>query len=55
MDQLKNTNLLYQNKDFQNYLEKIQICELKRQFCRHDIAHFLAVARIACIKTTEVG
>jgi HD superfamily phosphodiesterase len=55
MDQLKNTNLLYQNNDFQTYIEKIQTCELKRQFCRHDIAHFLAVARIASIKTKEAG
>jgi len=55
MDQLKNTNLLYQNKAFQAYLEKIKNCEIKRQFCRHDIAHFLAVARIATIKTIEAG
>lgn len=55
MDQLKNTNLLYQNRDYQTYLENIKTYEIKRQFCHHDLAHFLAVARIASIKTTEAG
>lgn len=55
MDQLKNTNLLYQNKDFQTYIEKIKNWEVTRQFCRHDLTHFLAVARIASIKTLEAG
>lgn len=55
MDQLKNTNLLYQNQTFQTYLKKIEDYEKKRRFCRHDMSHFLAVARIACIKATEAG
>ncbi len=55
MDQLKNTNLLYQNKDFQRYIETIKACEITRQFCRHDMDHFLSVARIARIKTIEAG
>lgn len=55
MDQLKNTNLLYQNKDFQTYIKKIKNWEVTRQFCRHDLAHFLSVARIACIKAKESG
>jgi len=55
MDQLINTNLLYQNRDFQTYLENNKTCEIKRQFCHHDLTHFLAVARIASIKTMEAG
>lgn len=55
MDQLKNTNQLFHNNDYQNYLTKIKACEVKRQFCRHDIDHFLSVARIASIKIMEAG
>ena len=55
MDQLKNTNLLYQNIDYQNYINKITNCEKNRQFCRHDVPHFLSVARIASLKTIEAG
>ncbi|MBI4855798.1 MAG: HD domain-containing protein [Acetobacterium woodii] len=55
MDQLQNTNLLYQNADYQNYLNKIKKCEKQRRFCRHNIPHFLSVARIATIKTMEAG
>ena len=55
MDQLKNTNLLYQNQDYQNYLSKISNCEKQRKFCCHDVPHFLSVAHIASIKTIEAG
>ncbi|MDP2842641.1 MAG: HD domain-containing protein [Acetobacterium sp.] len=55
MDPLKNTNLLFKNKDFQNHLQKINAYEVNRQFCRHTIEHFLSVARIASIKTLEAG
>ncbi|UYO61973.1 HD domain-containing protein [Acetobacterium wieringae] len=55
MDQLKNTNTLFHMNDYQNYLKKIETCEVNRPFCRHDIDHFLSVARIASIKTMEAG
>jgi len=55
MDTLKNTNRLYQSKDYQAHLQKIDAYEAKRQFCRHTIDHFLSVARIASIKTLEAG
>ncbi|MBC3798606.1 HD domain-containing protein [Acetobacterium tundrae] len=55
MDSLKNTNHLLQNKDYQKYLTKIKICEDQRKFCRHDVSHYLSVARIATIKAQESG
>ncbi|MBU4439837.1 MAG: HD domain-containing protein [Acetobacterium sp.] len=55
MDQLNRTNLLYQNRDYQKYLNKIKNCETQRRFCCHDVPHFLSVARIATIKTMEAG
>jgi HD superfamily phosphodiesterase len=55
MDQLKNTNQLLTNKDYSIYLKKIATCEEDRRFCRHDLNHFLSVARIALIKSTEAG
>jgi hypothetical protein len=53
MDQLKNTNQLLHNDQYLTCLEKIRQCEEQRIFCRHDLAHFLAVARIAMIKVLE--
>ncbi|WKY47193.1 HD domain-containing protein [Eubacteriaceae bacterium ES3] len=53
MDHLINSNRLYQNSDYQSYLEKISYCESNREFCRHNLAHFLDVARIATIKCYE--
>lgn len=55
MDRLKNTNQILQNNDYQTYLNKIKDCETNRTFCRHDVPHFLSVARIATIKTLESG
>lgn len=53
MTTLKNTNRLYKNKSYQTYLKKISQCETDRLFCRHDVPHFLDVARIATIKCLE--
>jgi HD superfamily phosphodiesterase len=53
MNALKNTNQLYQNRDYQSYLEKITAYEVEREFCRHNLSHFLDVARIATIKCLE--
>ncbi len=40
--------ILYNNR-YQEYIEKIETAEANRCFCRHDIQHFLAVARLAMI------
>ena len=53
MDHLRNTNQLLHNNSYQTYLEKIRRCEEQRKFCRHNVSHFLAVARIATIKVKE--
>lgn len=34
---------------YQSYIEKNHLAEKERRFCRHDMAHFLDVARIAMI------
>lgn len=40
---------------FQENLDKIKAAEKDRIFCRHDIAHFLDVARIAVIISLDEG
>jgi len=55
MKDLKNANKLYQNEDYQKYLENINTYEENRKFCGHDLSHFLSVARIATIKSVEAG
>lgn len=55
MENLKNTNKLFQNADYQKHLKSIKGYEEKRKFCRHNLSHFLAVARIATTKSLEAG
>lgn len=55
MTALKNANQLLLNRDYQKYLQNISTCEINRKFCRHDVSHFLSVARIATIKIMESG
>lgn len=53
MNKFKNTNQLFKNKKYQIHLKKIGNHEEKRRFCRHDVDHFLTLARIASIKCFE--
>lgn len=53
MNYLKNTNQLFQDENYQKYLNKIKFHEKQREFCHHDLPHFLAVARIAAVKSME--
>ncbi|MGL4772920.1 MAG: HD domain-containing protein [Clostridium sp.] len=46
-------NEIIQDKGFLECLEKLKILEENRVFCRHDIEHFLALARIAYIQILE--
>jgi len=55
MENLKNANTLFENEDYQKYLKNIKGYEKNREFCGHDLSHFLSVARIATIKSTEAG
>ena len=46
-------NLILNNSNYKKYLKEIEKCEEKRQFCRHNLKHFLDVARIAYIMCLE--
>lgn len=48
-------NEIIKNKTFIECLAKIAEIEKDRKFCRHDMVHFLDVARIAYIMTFEEG
>lgn len=54
--EIKNTdrfNLILQHPDYREYLKRNEAAELDRNFCHHDLAHFLDVARIAYIMNLE--
>lgn len=46
-------NFLLNNELFKNCLSSIAESEMNRKFCRHDLKHFLDVARIAYILNLE--
>lgn len=46
-------NFILNNELFKNCLESITESEVNRKFCRHDLKHFLDVARIAYILNLE--
>jgi uncharacterized protein len=46
-------NLIIENHSFQYNLRKIEELEKYREFCRHDMQHFLDVARLMYIITLE--
>lgn len=46
-------NRIIQHESYQLYYEKIQSLEETRKFCKHDMTHFLDVARIATIMALE--
>ncbi|MGX6978371.1 HD domain-containing protein [Vagococcus elongatus] len=50
---MKRINQLIRHRDFQFYLKEIERFEAERIFCKHDIAHFFDVARIAYILKLE--
>lgn len=53
MDANNRINLILHNKKFNEYLYKNNESEKGRQFCRHDINHFMDVARLAYIIVLE--
>lgn len=46
---------ILQNQLFRENVEKNEAAEVGRHFCRHDMGHFLDVARIAWILNLEEG
>lgn len=53
MNTMLNTNKLFDNKHYQDCLKRTKDHEKKRKFCKHNLSHFLDVARIATIKSRE--
>lgn len=47
--------LILKDKRYRNLLNEIEILEKDRKFCKHDISHFMDVARIATIIWLEDG
>lgn len=52
---LDRINLIFHNKAYCEHINKIQLREKSREFCKHDLKHFIDVARIAYIITLEEG
>ncbi|WP_027398852.1 HD domain-containing protein [Anaerovorax odorimutans] len=50
---MERINKILSNKIFKHYLYEIESCEKDRIFCKHDMTHFLDVARIAYIINLE--
>ena len=50
---MKSIQRIYEHKDYQHYLNEIKQMEADRIYCKHDMAHFLDVARIAWIMCLE--
>jgi uncharacterized protein len=52
---LKKVNDILNNTLYKENLEKLLKYEEKREFCRHDLKHFIDMARIAYIMVLEKG
>jgi uncharacterized protein len=50
---MKNTNIIFSSDNYKNYLERLVYLERNREFCRHNLEHFIAVARICTILCYE--
>ncbi len=52
---MKRVKDLLAEAEFKEYLENIAVREADRKFCRHDLTHFMDVARICYILWLEAG
>ncbi|WP_027624074.1 HD domain-containing protein [Clostridium lundense] len=52
---LHKVNKILNSEKYKEYIKKNNECEMDREFCKHDINHFLDVARIAYIISLEKG
>lgn len=50
---MKNTERLLQDERYKSYLKRLEDFESDRVFCRHNLEHFVSVARIAYIHALE--
>ena len=50
---MERVNEILENKNYRDYLRRLEVIEEKREFCNHTIEHFLDVARIAYIQVLE--
>ena len=50
---MKRINNILSNEIYKNHVERLQYYEKDREFCCHDMEHFLSVARIMIIKSQE--
>lgn len=51
--ELERVNKILYNQTYKEHINKIVKHEIKREFCKHDIQHFLDTARIAYILNLE--
>lgn len=54
-DRMERVNKILKHDLFNTYLEKNKRAEENRRFCRHDMGHFLDVARLAMIFSLQQG
>jgi putative nucleotidyltransferase with HDIG domain len=52
---MKRVNLILAHEKYKDYIDRISKCEIGREFCIHDMNHFMDVARISYIFTLERG
>lgn len=52
---MKKVNEILLNEKYVSYINEIQVLEKDRKYCRHDMRHFLDMARIAYILVLEKG
>ena len=52
---MKKVNEILLNEKYINYVNEIQVFEKDRKYCRHNMRHFLDMARIAYILVLEEG
>ena len=50
---MENINIILNNKEYKQALEKLSEYEKNREFCNHTIEHFIDVSRIAYIMVLE--
>ncbi len=53
--ELEITNRIIKNRSYTEQLSKLAVLEADREFCRHDMEHFLSVARITMHMCREMG
>lgn len=52
---MKRVTKIYRHPLYRKHFEALQQAEKEREFCRHDLTHFLDVARIAAILNLKDG